>query len=218
MTPGKAPTTIFSVRPSSLRNLGRLLAWIVFAGVAVASEDISVSAVRFRTVTPVARNSGSWLEAEVMLAATPVAGRTVNRVGVELTVGFELPGAATPAGSSEKRVDYYRAAAECVALESGRTGVRFYLPPELVKRDQLHGDPKFWSVALAVGGKPVAAGRANWAIALADDAARKGFQASALAAAPANDGLFQPQYLTPFALEYPRTTPSFVRREAVAPR
>jgi len=30
----------------------------------------------------------------------------------------------------------------------------------------------------------------------------------------ANDGILQPQFLTPFVNEYPRATPSFVRRDA----
>jgi hypothetical protein len=51
---------------------------------------------------------------------------------------------------------------------------------------------------------------------LTELAARRAFQAAVAAAAAANDGLLQPQYFTPFALEYPRATPTFVRREAAA--
>jgi hypothetical protein len=134
----------------------------------------------------------------------------VSRVRVALAMEFELPAAA----GSERRTEFFRADAECVALEAGRADVRFYLPPELVKRDQLHGDPRWWGVELTADGKPFAAGRTAYSTNLAAADSRKNFQARAGTAAAANDGLLQPQYLTPFANDYPRATPSFVRRES----
>lgn len=180
------------------------------------AEDVEVSLVRFAAPRAPNQASEAWFEAEVVLTVSPppaATGRMVNRVRVALSLGWELPGAA----NSPRRVEYYRAEAECVALEAGRADVRFYLPPELVKRDQLHGSPKFWTVDLAAGGRVLPAARsAASASLMADAAARRAFQTAATAGAPANDGLLQPQYLTPFALEYPRATPSFVRREAAA--
>jgi hypothetical protein len=130
-------------------------------------------------------------------------------VRVALLIGFELPARA----GGERRLEHYRADAECVALESGRADVRFYLPPELVKRDQLTADPKFWGVELAVAGRAVPASRNAYSPSLSGAESRKAFQSRGGAAAAANDGLLQPQYLTPFINEYPRATPSFVRRE-----
>jgi hypothetical protein len=155
---------------------------------------------------------GSWLEATVVLNARPPAGspgQMVARVTVALLAGFELP--AAPGG--ERRLEHYRSEAECVALEAGRSEVRFYLPPEIVKRDSLRGDPRFWGVELSLGGKPVPAGRAAYVTALATPEQRKNFQARGGASAAANEGILLPQYLTPFANEYPRATPSFVRRD-----
>ena len=134
----------------------------------------------------------------------------VGRVKVALTLGFELPGNST----GPRRIDYYRAEAECVALEAGRVDVRFYLPPELVKRDQLFGEPKYWGVELIVGGKALVPGKGAYSTPLSTPSGRKNFQSTATAAATANDGLLLPQYLTPFENEYPRATTSFVRREA----
>ena len=90
--------------------------------------------------------------------------------------------------------------------------MRFYLPAEIVKRDQLHGDPRHWGVELAVEGRPLPAGRSAYSSNLAGAEARLAFQKRAPAAA-VNDGVLVPQYLSPFAGEYPRATPSFVRRE-----
>ena len=182
------------------------------AATAPIAPEVEVSAVKFANLRAPNGSVGNWYEADLALEVRPAPnapGRMVSRVHVTLTLGFELP--APPGG--ERRIEYYRADAECVALEAGRTDVRFYLPAELVKRDQLHGDPKFWGVELAAGGKALPPGRVSYAPVLATADARKTFQSRAATAAAANDGLLQPQYLTPFVNEYPRATPSFVRRE-----
>ena len=175
-----------------------------------SGPELEVGAVKFNSLRA---GTGNWLEADVVLNVRPPAGtpgQMLSRVRVALLLGFELP--AAPGG--ERKLEHYRAEAECVALENGRADVRFYLPPELVKRDQLHGDPKYWGVEVAVGGRAIPAGRPAYSLTLQGADARKNFQARAGLAAAANDGLLLPQYLTPFANEYPRATPSFVRREA----
>ena len=127
---------------------------------AVAAEEVEVSAVRF---APNARSAsgGNWFETDVQLDVKPgpsAVGRMVSRVKVTLTLQFELPAAP----GAERRSELYRADAECVALEPGRADVRFYLPPELVKRDQLHAEPKWWGVELIVGNRAVPAGRSAY--------------------------------------------------------
>jgi len=169
--------------------------------------------VKFTNVRAPTGTNGTWLETDITLNVHPVAGNSsqmVSRVRVSLLLGFELPALA----GGERRLEHYRAEAECVALEPGRANVRFYLPPELVKRDQLHGDPKYWGIELAAGGRAVAAARGAYAAAFTSAEQRKNFQTRATAAAAANDGILQPQFLTPFINEYPRATPSFVRRDA----
>ncbi len=188
------------------------------AVLAATAQDVEVTGVKFANVRPPANLSsaggatGAWFEADVALVVKPPAGspgQMVSRVRVSLLVGFELPGSA----GGERRLEHYRAEVECVALEPGRADVRFYLPPELVKRDQLHGDPKYWGVELAVAGKPATPGRAAYSATLATADQRKNFQTRAGQLAAPNDGILQPQFLTPFVNEYPRATPSFVRRE-----
>ena len=194
--------------------LGGVAAAAAATVVAPASNpEVEVSAVKFANLRAPHGSSGNWYEATIALDVRPVpstSGRMVARVRVTLTLGFELP--APPGG--ERRMEFYRAEAECVALETGRSDVRFYLPPELVKRDQLHGDPKYWGVELAAAGRAIPAGRGSYASSLPAAEARKSFQTRAAAGAGINEGLLQPQVLTPFALEYARATPSFVRRES----
>lgn len=171
-----------------------------------------MTTVRFINLRAPTGSNGTWLEADVQLNVRPAPGaprEMVSRVKVSLLIGFELP---APTGG-ERRIEHYRAEAECAALEAGRADVRFYLPPELVKRDQLHGDPKYWGVELAVAGRALPASRAAYSPTLGGAEQRKNFQTRGGAAAVVNDGLLQPQFLTPFVNEYPRATPSFVRRE-----
>jgi hypothetical protein len=191
-----------------------LMAALLAGCTAVSSaQDVEVTTVRFTNVRAPTGSNGTWLESEITLLVKAVVGnpsQMVSRVRLSLLVGFELPGVA----GGERRLEHYRAEAECVALEPGRANVRFYLPPEIVKRDQLHGDPKYWGIELAVAGKPVAPARAAYSSALGTAEQRKNFQTRGGAAAAANDGILQPQFLTPFVNEHPRATPTFVRRDA----
>ncbi len=207
-----------AVHCSPLSYFTTRLAWLALAGIALAiaasaqAQEADVSAVKFANVRTPTGSTGNWFEADIALEVRPppsTPGRMISRLRVTLTVGFELP--APPGG--ERRIEFYRASAECVALEAGRANVRFYLPAELVKRDQLHGDPKFWAVELGLGGRTLNAGKTSYATTLASAETRKNFLSRATTAAAANEGLMIPQYLTPFVNEYPRATPSFVRRD-----
>ncbi len=190
-----------------------LLVGLLCAGEVAIAEPVEVTTVRFSNVRAPNGSTGNWLEADVALNVRPAPGsvsQMVSRVRVALLLGFELP--APPGGG--RRLEHYRAEVECAALEPGRVDVRFYLPPEIVKRDRLHGDPKYWGVEVRVDGKPLPASQGAYVAALAGAEQRKNFQKRAGAAAAANDGLLAPQYLTPFLNEYPRATPSFVRKDA----
>jgi hypothetical protein len=186
---------------------------VAFALVApVVAQEVEVTTVNFTNTRAPTVSNGTWLQAEITLNVKAVPGnpsQMVSRVRVGLLLGFELPATA----GAERRLEHYRAEADCVALEPGRAYVRFYLPPELVKRDQLHGDPKYWGIELAVAGRALPAARAAYSNALTTAEHRKNFQTRGGAAAVANDGILLPQYLTPFVDEHPRATPSFVRRE-----
>ncbi len=200
------------VSPAFPRWFAVIVGVLALGAAAAAAQEVEVTSVRFNNLRAPTGSNGTWMETDVVLIVRPApgsAGQMVSRVRVAVLLGFELPALA----GGERRLEHYRAEAECVALEPGRISVRFYLPPELVKRDQLRSDPKFWGVELSAGGRPVPAGRAAYSSALAGAEQRRSFQQRGTAAAASNDGILQPQYLTPFVDEYPRATPSFVRRE-----
>ena len=215
MTLGVSCTTFFTVFLQRANVLGWfvLTLGLAWSHVFCRAAEVEVAAVRFALARPASNPSVPWLEATVGLNVVPppdAPGRMVSRVRVQLSVGVESPALT----SSTARTEYYRAEVECLALPSGRSEVRFYFPPELVKRDQLQGAPRNWAVELAVAGRTVLPARAASSTALVEPVARRAFLVAALAGAPANDGCLLPQYFTPFALEYPRNTVTFVRREA----
>lgn len=180
---------------------------------APAVVPVEVSAVKFSNVRAPGGAPGNWYEAAIALQVRPAHGapaQMVSRIRVSLLLAFELPGVA----GSGRRIEFHRAEAECVALEPGRADVRLYLPAEVVKRDQLRGDPRQWGVEIAVEGKSIPAGRGAYSGNLATAEERQALQRTGAAAAAANEGILLPQYLTPFAGEYPRATPSYVRRGA----
>ncbi|PAW81561.1 MAG: hypothetical protein B9S27_04395 [Opitutia bacterium Tous-C8FEB] len=196
-------------------RLTRVLACVLALSWAAAAPgpapSIEVMNLRTNHVRP-ANGGPAWLETTLALNVRPTGGGpspVVSAVRVVLLMVFELPG---PAGGP-RRAQVYASAVECVALEPGRTEVRFYLPPEVLKRDQIRTDPRFWGVELTAGGEALPAARTAYSANLGTPAARTEFQRRWAAAAAANDGILQPQHLTPFALEYPRSTPSVVRRE-----
>lgn len=211
--PLKLSHNVFSVRLMPFRAAVRFGVLLSLLSAAVeGAEQVDVTAVRFSNQRAPNGSPGNWYEAAINLTVRPQTGvpsQMVGRVRVSLLLGFELPAAA----GAERRLEYHRAEVECPALEPGRADIRFYLPPEIVKRDSLHGDPKYWGVEVVVDGRPLPASRAAYSSLLAGAEQRKNFQKRGIAAAVANEGVLLPQYLSPFVNEYPRATPSFVRKE-----
>jgi hypothetical protein len=176
-----------------------------------APGEAEVGAVRFKLARPASGAADAWYEAEVEVNARPAPDSPaglLSRVRVTLTLATENVAAGAP-----RRLEFYRASAEAVALKSGRNSVRFYLPPEIVAHDAVRGDLRFWSADVAVGGRPAVPARARFSTALGSAESRKNFSQQSAASAAANDGILLPQYLTPFGPDYPAATPSFVRRE-----
>ncbi len=171
-------------------------------GQPVGASEVEVRAVRFASVRPPA-GGAAWLETSVELRVIGRAGapgRFVDRVGVALALAIR---------KRDGELDYFRSAVETVSLEPGRAIVRFYLPPEVVKREQLNTDPFARLVELTVGGR--AAGTDASPV-LAIPAALQSFKDRVTQSAPGNDGILVAQHDSPFADAYAGETPSVVRR------
>lgn len=166
-----------------------------------------VAQVKFERVRP------EWYQIDVEVEVRPAPGnssRFVDRVRVRLHLGFRV-------SLGEERWEFYRAESTAVTVEQGRVHFRFYLPPEVVKRDRLAGAADYWAVDLAVAGEAMPRSRRQVAESLPNPTVLANFLAKVASAAPVNDGVLLPQYLTPFAhADLGRGTPASVRPEARA--
>jgi hypothetical protein len=165
---------------------------------------VDVQDVRFNLVAPNGAPT-RWLEIDVVVSARLSGGRSqfLDQVQVNLDVGTRVPGGG---------YRYYHSGFEAVALENGQANFRFYLPPEVVKRDGLGGEAEFWAVAVSAGGVPLPVTARNYSVSLRSPDALRRFESSLATEAKVNDGVLVPQYLSPFAEQYPSDTPSPVRR------
>lgn len=171
--------------------------------------QVEVATVKFGA----ARFGGdSWLEADVELdvkpGGKPVSGEFVNRVRVTLTMAFDIVDA-----KGAKRRDFYRSSAELISVEGGKTNARFYLPPEVVKRDKLKTPVDYYAVELEAAGEPQTAVKESVSTKFTSAESIKNFLSMATSEGGANEGLLMPQYLTPFSFDAQRRSPTFLRRE-----
>jgi len=154
----------------------------------------------------------SWYEIAIEVTAKPDkprgTDRHVDRVRVTLNLGIE-----NTVDQSKNGFDFYRASAEAVALADGKSFFRFYLPHEVVKRDGISGDAKFYSIDIEAEGKQQPPSRKSFSGAFATPASLQVFQSRASSEGGPNDGIMQPQYLTPFAFSSGKPAPTFIRIE-----
>jgi hypothetical protein len=91
--------------------------------------------------------------------------------------------------------------------------VRFYLPPEVVKRDNLRPDVKYYVVELEANGEPQKPVKASASNDFTTADSLKNFLNKVSAESGANEGVLMPQYLTPFAADSQRPSSTPLRRE-----
>jgi len=192
------------------------VAWLVVAGgtdaqaQAPAGEGatLDVRAVKFATVRAPG-GGATWTEAVVELGITPSTdggayARWADNVRVTLSLGVR---------KRSGDYEFFRASAEAVALEAGRASIRFYLPPEIARREQLGSvEPYAWLVELTVKGKAVTPVPGHASTVLASPEALRSFKDRVARSSTLNDGVLVPQAESPFAAAYADETPSWVRR------
>jgi len=197
---------------AALKNLLFLLApvaMVMFPGSSSSAQtnaaaEVEVRTVKFSTVRQGGGGSG-WLEATVELAVRGGTGggpyaRFVDRVQVSLSLAVR---------KRTEGHEFFRSSTELVSLEAGRAAVRFYLPPEILEREQVNTDPYAYLVDIAVRGRTVATAASP---VLRSPDALQSFKDRVAQSAPGNDGILVPQYESPFMMENPGDTPSAIRK------
>ena len=184
----------------------------VINGSAEQVDLIEVTEVKFLGAKIL--SGDTWLEMSVEVAAKPggrsISGEFVDKVRVTLNLGLESGEGAA------KKWAFYRSSAEAVSLEGGAKAIfRFYLPPEVLKRDRVSlGEAnKLYVVELEAAGKPVQTSRAGVSAKITSEDARRVFLSRVVAEGSRNEGVLVPQYLSPFAHDAQRRAPSVVRRD-----
>lgn len=183
------------------------------APAAAPAEAVALAEVTAVNFGAARWGSDNWFEAEVDVVAKPggraVSGQFVDKVRVTLSIGIE---AVDDKGA--KKINFYRSSAEAITLEGGgKSTFRFYIPPEVVGRDKLKANVKYYAVELEAGGKPQAPTRANASTDFQSADSVRVFLSRVAAESGPNDGVLVPQHLSPFAYDSQRRSPSVLRRE-----
>lgn len=163
-----------------------------------------VRAVRFNLVNA-PESTIRWFEADVELEVRPPGGRTtfVDRVKITLGLGIK---------SLDGTYRFYQSEVESISLEVGSARFRFYLPPEIVRRDGLRPEVEFWRAEISAAGEAQPNSPRSHSPSLREAERLANFQGKVAAEAPARDGELLPQHLTPFAAQYGGATPSMLRK------
>lgn len=168
-----------------------------------------VTNVRFDSNLRGSSPGENWYEIAIEVDAKPESpkgtNRHVDRVRVTLSLGIEI------ADEEKGGFAFYRASAEAVALAQGKSIFRFYLPPEVAKRDNIRGDAKFYAIDVEAAGRPQAPSRKS--VSFTNAESLQTFLSKVATEAGTNNGILQPQYLTPFAFASGKPAPTFIRVE-----
>ena len=186
---------------------------------AVVVKDVKFAQTRLNGM---ATNPWNRVEVVVDPKANPdpkaLNKRWVDKVKVTTTLIFKI------AGKPAEEWNYYRATATVLTLEvNSPRSVFFYLPGDVVKRDNLRKDPDHYFVELEVAGTQQALFDARGALvadqknavskSLVSKADFEGAKGFADRGSMANAGILRPQYLVDIVEDVARFSPEFVRED-----
>lgn len=183
--------------------------WIAILAVVVTQAQdfpIRVDRVEFNdNVRPY-----DWTNVEIELEATsnelPDARdrNWVDDVKITVTLAYESP---VEKGS----YDFYRASLTLISLEVGKDKtVGFWLPREIVERDDLREEPDFWVVQVSAGGQEAPIDKDNVSSKLSDRSRVDNFLNTAAAGIEKTNGYLVPTHLSPYPFDF------FDKREPAA--
>lgn len=180
-----------------------LVGYLLSAGALLESADLEVVRIDFELVNQDGARD-PWYEVAIVVSVETgdrLAGanpRFANDIAVSLALATEVNRERGTA------YEFYATQIEFPTLEVGQHVVRFYLPPEIVKRDRVRGEPFAFEVEVISGDQlETSLVSRN----LQRPNALQRFHSQVVANASASSEM-RPQYRTPFAWSYPRDTPN----------
>ena len=179
-------------------------------GAQTSAPAVSVRSVKFNYPRiDGAKSFAMEVEIELDVPGTTEPGhnpRFVDAVRVALMLGVQAR------GHEGGDLQYYYADAGFVTLETGTRFARFYLPPEIVKRDGLAGDAFAYCVELAVDGRELPMQRADLSETLRSRDRLEAFRQRVAEARSVTHGILVEQHQFMTGLSDRRETSSVVRK------
>ena len=198
-------------RGNLFRTLALTLIVLVPTGLFAQSDTGSPIEVRSVSYDYVRSMGGSdnWLEitAELNVQGTRSGNpQFVDSVRVALSLSLRS------ALEGDSGFVFFRSDAEASTLETGTARFRFYLPPAVVRRYQISGEPFAFAVDVWIDGRAIGQTATAVSTNLASPEAVRSFRDRVAQDGVRNDGILLPQFKTPFLIEYTQDTPAFVWR------
>ncbi|MBD5780586.1 hypothetical protein IEN85_13880 [Pelagicoccus sp. NFK12] len=187
-----------------LESLRILLASLaLLGGTAAIASEVEIVRVDFDLEQQDGARDPWYAISVVLSVAEGERGAEGNpRFADDITVSLAL--ATEVNRGSGRAYEFYAAKADYPSLEVGQHVARFYLPPEIVKRDRVRGEPFAYEIELlSREGLKFALVSPN----LERPGALQSFR-SKVAAGAAGSSELRLQHQTPFAWLYPRNTPN----------
>lgn len=194
--------------------LGRLLLFLGLAGISIAATGVCTELVVQRVEFNLVEQAGArdpWFEIAVTVNVERGDAESANpRFTREIAVMLDLATETEARGTA--RYEFYAATAEYPTLEVGRCVIRYYLPPEIVKRDRLRGEPFAWQVFVFEEDEELAALTSN---SLGTGGALASYRSRLAREAGRSEGILRLQSETPFRDFNARDTPNVKLRISV---
>ncbi len=180
-----------------------LVGFLLWAGALVESAELEVLRIDFDLVAQDGSRD-SWYEVAIVVSVEKGEQRSgVNpRFADDITVSLAMATEVNRARATA--YEFYASQIEYPTLEVGQHVVRFYLPPEIVKRDRVRGEPFAYEIEVISGDRlDTSLVSRN----LQRPSALQRFHSQVVANASASSEM-RPQHRTPFAWSYPKDTPN----------
>lgn len=185
----------------SERLLLGLLAWATVS--ALSASEVEVLRVDFDLVNQEgARDPWYQIAVAISVEEGKNAAEGNPRFADDITVSLAL--ATEVSRSRELAYEFYTAKSEYPTLEVGQHVVRFYLSPEIVKRDRVRGEPFAYEIEIL---SPEGLEFSLVSRILERPNALQSFR-SQVASNSTGSRVLRQQFETPFAWFYPRDTPT----------
>lgn len=146
----------------------------------------------------------------------------VDKIKVTVTTAYKAPAykkaqkAGAAAGDLEPFI-YYRSSATILTMEENGSGsVYFYLPGEIIKRDQLQKEPFMWMVSVEADGEEVAPTLKMFSKNIRTEHDMKTFKEEADRGVSETTGIFRAQYQV-FDMKVPSNSLTLVREDTTRP-